>query len=148
MELKQLEVMKLREQQKNYEEHMRRLAFQQQEDEREIRRIAQDLDRMTLRGNARLNSTMGRSEPTTPPDHDTFVRSRAGHPGANALATPPGAVRHDQQQQLMTPPADDIAPFISHKASKSMPGSRRNSDENENKGTPEQGLVGQRPSIR
>ncbi|PUU72262.1 armadillo-type protein [Tuber borchii] len=149
MELKQLEVMKLREQQKNYEEHMRRLAFQQQEDEREIRRIAQDLDRMTLRGNARLNSTMGRSEPTTPPDHDTFARSRAGHPEANALATPPGTVRHDQQQQqLMTPPADDIAPFISHKASKSMPGSRRNSDENENKGTPEQGLVGQRSSIR
>lgn len=148
MELKQLEVIELRKQQKNYEEHVRRLAFQQQEDEREIRRIAQDLDRMAIRGNARLASTMGRSEPTTPPDlrDDTYARGRAGLPGANTLTTPPGTARHEQHQ-LMTPPADDM-PFISHKASKSMPGSRRNSDENENKGTPDQGLVGQRSSIR
>lgn len=133
---------------------MQNLLAQQKKDEAEIMRIAQDLDRDMTQGNGHsgFKSSAGRI-PTTPPDLRDgasgfeFVHTNTGMPVASALATPPGSGRRDGRQ-LMTPPTDDGNLFMSHKPSRSVPASRRNSDEHDIMGTQDQAPIGQRSNIR
>lgn len=135
---------------------MQLLAIQQHKDEQEIMRIAQDLDRDRMAGQGSgqggFKSSAGRV-PTTPPELRDgtsgfeFVATNGGLPVASALATPPGSGRRDGRQ-LMTPPADDGNPFISHKPSRSVPASRRNSDEHDIMGAQDQAPIGQRSGVR
>lgn len=79
------------------------------------------------------------SEPTTPPEYqDTFPTaiSRPNRYSSASMTSPPGfAVRPNRAgSQLTSPPSNLIRPYTannatSHLPSKSVPGSRRNSDE-------------------
>ncbi|KAL7271165.1 hypothetical protein RUND412_006099 [Rhizina undulata] len=139
------------EQQKLYQAHMEMIEMQQRKDAQDILRMAQDLDRsgigMDNHGYRNKPST-GRNEPKTPPDlrDSPFGLSKTGLASA-ALATPPAVAARIQTQQLMTPPADDIL-LLSQKNSKSLPASRRNSDEDNNAVPPEQVPVKQRVGVR
>lgn len=99
---------------------MHLLELQNRRDEAEMLHMAQNLDRMAIH-----------SEPTTPPEfrEGAFIRSKPGLSVASALATPPAAGTRLEQQQLITPPAEDVLAMLSQSHVKSVPQSRRNSDE-------------------
>ena len=127
------------------QEELERIDIQERQNEMEMRRIAQELTRDPIPNNN------GHSEPTTPPEFKDGAfsdrRMRSGFMPSNLLATPPSAARHDSSaHQLMTPPAEDILPIFGQQKtpSKSVPGSRRNSDENEFANQQDETNLGQR----
>lgn len=127
------------------------MELQNRRDEEEILRMAQNLDRMALVENKseRISLSTGHSEPTTPPElrDGPFGRPKIGLSSGTALATPPTlSTRPEQQQQhLITPPAEDVLSLLSQG---NKPASRRNSDEDKLNGTPTQPPIGQRTHMR
>ncbi|KAI5841910.1 armadillo-type protein [Morchella snyderi] len=153
LQQKQQELEHKRQQRKVFETQMALLHIQQQRDEQEIMRIAQDLDRDRQVTQGSVHGGYKPSAvrvPTTPPelrDGASYEFSSSGIPVATALATPPSSGRRDGRQ-LMTPPTDDGSIFMPHKPSRSVPGSRRNSDEHEILGMQDQAPIGPRSNIR
>jgi hypothetical protein len=148
---KQLAYESRRQEQKKYETQMKLMELQNRKDEEEILLMAQNLDRMALMNNShdRISLSTGPNEPTTPPElRDTPYNRSKAMSGASALATPPTVSGRSEQQQLITPPAEDVLSLLSQNNSKSVPGSRRNSDENQVNMTPTQAPIGQRSNIR
>lgn len=97
----------------------------------EVKRLEQDIHRFT---------SGHQSEPTTPPEYYSYPSavSRPNRYSSSALTSPPGLANRPARSgsQLTSPPASYVRPFSSHAAvnqlpSKSVPGSRRNSDEEE-----------------
>lgn len=76
------------------------------------------------------------SEPTTPPELYSSVR-RPNHFSSSSLTSPPGFLARPNRSgsQLTSPPSAFVRPFTSHASStipsKSVPASRRGSDEEE-----------------
>ncbi|KAF8540796.1 armadillo-type protein [Trichophaea hybrida] len=149
---KQMAYESRRQEQKKYETQMKLMELQNRKDEEDILLMAQNLDRMALMNNShdRLSLSAGPSEPTTPPefrDAPPYGRPKAAMPPASLLATPPTVSNRLDQQQLITPPAEDVLSHLSQSNARSVPGSRRNSDENQVLGTPTQAPIGQRSNI-
>lgn len=134
---------KLQENKRRMQVELERMEILERQNELEIRRMAQELTHNPL------PKSTGHSEPTTPPEFKdmTFTerRGRNGFMPSSLLSTPPSLSRHEKAaHQLMTPPAEEILPIFGQKTpSKSVPSSRRNSDENEF-GTQQDEPVGQR----
>jgi hypothetical protein len=140
-----------RQEQKKYEAHLKLIEAQNRRDEEEILMMAQNLDRIALmKSRERASLSAGPNEPATPPElrDGPYGRSKASLPPAALLATPPTVSNRPDQQQLITPPSEDVLSLMSQNNSRSVPGSRRNSDENQVLGTPTQAPIGQRSSIR
>ncbi|CCD49851.1 hypothetical protein BofuT4_P095590.1 [Botrytis cinerea T4] len=138
LEKKKLEYERLREQKRRFEAEMQLLDLQQRRDEQELQQMQEDLGR----SNNNNNNAGNQSEPTTPPE---YRESSSGFPSAfsrpnrystSSITSPPGLYNRPGRSgsQLTSPQAgimqsrliiDDKLP------SKSVPGSRRNSDEDE-----------------
>ncbi|KAE8449213.1 hypothetical protein EG329_008380 [Mollisiaceae sp. DMI_Dod_QoI] len=136
LEKKKLEYERLREQKRRFEAEMQLLDLQQRREEQELAQMAEDLGRTN-------NNTAGhQSEPTTPPEYREStsgfpsVFSRPNRYSTSSLTSPPGLYNRPGRSgsQLTSPQSgiiqsrfmmDDKLP------SKSVPGSRRNSDEDE-----------------
>ncbi|KAF7882633.1 uncharacterized protein EAF02_005996 [Botrytis sinoallii] len=138
LEKKKLEYERLREQKRRFEAEMQLLDLQQRRDEQELQQMQEDLGR----SNNNNNNAGHQSEPTTPPE---YRESSSGFPSAfsrpnrystSSITSPPGLYNRPGRSgsQLTSPQAgimqsrliiDDKLP------SKSVPGSRRNSDEDE-----------------
>jgi hypothetical protein len=124
---------------------MQLIDLQQRKEEQEISQIAEALNRAS-------RSSGHQSEPTTPPEHrDSGFPSLFSHPNrfsTSSIVTPPGIFNRIGRSgsQIITPPSElTQSQSASNKMpSKSVPGSRRNSDENENESTPEQKPIGHR----
>jgi hypothetical protein len=134
LEKKKLEYERLREQKRRFEAEMQLLDLQQRREEQELAQMQKDLGRNG-------NQTGHQSEPTTPPEyretHSGFpsVFSRPNRYSTSSITSPPGLYNRQARSgsQLTSPQAgimqqsrlvmDDKLP------SKSVPGSRRNSDE-------------------
>ncbi|KAA8895705.1 armadillo-type protein [Sphaerosporella brunnea] len=144
---KQMQYESRRQEQKKYEAHLKIIEAQNRRDEEEILMMAQNLDRIALmKSRERASLSAGPNEPATPPE---LRDGPYGRPKASALlATPPTVSNRPDQQQLITPPSEDVLSLMSQNNSRSVPGSRRNSDENQVLGTPTQAPIGQRSSIR
>lgn len=99
----------------------------------DLERIAQGFNRISLNGPV--------SEPTTPPDYseDVFNNrfSRSNRLSANGITSPPGLTKRVSQSssKITSPPTNrhsNQGMYSAHRQStKSMPGSRRGSDEDE-----------------
>ncbi|KAL2066223.1 hypothetical protein VTL71DRAFT_2294 [Oculimacula yallundae] len=136
IEKKKKEYERLREQKRRFEAEMQLLDMQQRREEHELAQMQEDLGR----GN---NPNAGhQSEPTTPPEYRESnsgfptVFSRPNRYSTSSLQSPPGIYNRPGRSgsQLTSPQGgimqsrlmmDDKLP------SKSVPGSRRNSDEDE-----------------
>lgn len=156
---KQIAYESRRQEQKKYENQMKLMELQNRKDEEDILLMAQNLDRMALMNNShdRISLSAGPSEPATPPEFRdpaaaAYARPKAPIASASVLATPPAVGsrldhHQQQQQQLITPPSEDVLSHLSQtNNSRSVPVSRRNSDENQVHGTPTQAPIGQRSS--
>jgi len=138
LEKKKLEYERLREQKRRFEAEMQLLDLQQRREEQELAQMQEDIGR----SNNNKNSTTGpQSEPTTPPEYRETtsgfpsVFSRPNRYSTSSLTSPPGLYNRPGRSgsQLTSPQSgihqsrvmDDKLP------SKSVPGSRRNSDEDE-----------------
>ncbi|KAF8426581.1 armadillo-type protein [Tirmania nivea] len=134
---------KLQESKRRMQVELERMEILERQNEREIRRMAQELTHP-------LPKSTGHSEPTTPPEFKDMAfterRTRNGFMPSSLLSTPPSLSRHEKAaHQLMTPPAEEILPIFGQKTpSKSVPSSRRNSDENEFGTQQDEPIVGQR----
>ncbi|KAH8820489.1 armadillo-type protein [Xylogone sp. PMI_703] len=135
LEKKKLEYERLREQKRRFEAEMQLLDLQQRREEQELAQMQEDL---------RSNSTIAghQSEPTTPPEYrDTSsgfpsAFSRPNRYSTSALVSPPGLFnRPGRSGSLLTSPQSGIMQsriLMDDKfPSQSVPGSRRNSDEDE-----------------
>ena len=118
---------------------MQLLDLQQRREEQELAQMQEDLGR----SNNNNNTTTGhQSEPTTPPEyretHSGFpsVFSRPNRYSTSSLTSPPGLYnRANRSGSQLTSPQSGISQSIlmmdEKLPSKSVPGSRRNSDEDE-----------------
>ncbi|KAI5796737.1 armadillo-type protein [Pyronema domesticum] len=131
--------------QRELEMKVKLMQLQTRKDEEDILRLARTLDRMNM---GRMKA--GLNEPTTPPEFrdSAYGRTKTDISAVSLLATPPTVSNRLDQQQLITPPAEDVLSHLSQSNSRSVPGTRRNSDENQVLGTPTQAPIGQRPSLR
>ncbi|TAQ84904.1 hypothetical protein B7494_g6776 [Chlorociboria aeruginascens] len=138
VQLKKLEYERLREQKRRFEAEMQLLDLQQRREEQELAQMQEDL------GRTNNNSTTGghQSEPTTPPEYRETnsgfpsVFSRPNRYSTSSLTSPPGLyTRSGRSGSQLTSPQSGILPsrlIMDDKLpSKSVPGSRRNSDEDE-----------------
>ncbi|RPA84704.1 ARM repeat-containing protein [Ascobolus immersus RN42] len=133
---------KHRQEQEQLAEKKRRILAEVQALEAQEARKEQEIQALT--GPTSGGHLLGRSEPATPPE----LRESAYHASVlSNMATPPSMSRRDITQQLMTPPSDDIL-VVSHGVPKSLPGTRRNSDENEENLTIHATTARQRGSMR
>lgn len=138
LEKKKLEYERLREQKRRFEAEMQLLDLQQRREEQELAQMQEDIGR----SNNNNSSTAGhQSEPTTPPEYRETtsgfpsVFSRPNRYSTSSLTSPPGLYNRPGRSgsQLTSPQSgihqsramDDKLP------SKSVPGSRRNSDDDE-----------------
>ncbi|TVY35633.1 Pumilio domain-containing protein [Lachnellula subtilissima] len=135
LEKKKLEYERLREQKRRFEAEMQLLDLQQRREEQELAQMQEDI------GRTNNKNTGHQSEPTTPPEYRETtsgfpsVFSRPNRYSASSLTSPPGLYNRPGRSgsQLTSPQSgilqsrvmDDKLP------SKSVPGSRRNSDEDE-----------------
>ncbi|TVY84508.1 Pumilio domain-containing protein [Lachnellula suecica] len=134
LEKKKLEYERLREQKRRFEAEMQLLDLQQRREEQELAQMQEDIGRSNNNGGHQ-------SEPTTPPEYRETtsgfpsVFSRPNRYSTSSLTSPPGLYNRPGRSgsQLTSPQSgiyqsrimDDKLP------SKSVPGSRRNSDEDE-----------------
>ncbi|KAH0537041.1 hypothetical protein FGG08_006139 [Glutinoglossum americanum] len=145
LEKKRIEYELLKERRRKFEADMQLMDLQQRKEEQEISQIAEALNRAS-------RSSGHQSEPTTPPEHrDSGFPSLFSHSNrfsTSSIVTPPGIFNRlgRSGSQLITPPSElaQSQGTGSKMPSKSVPGSRRNSDENENESTPEQNPIGHR----
>ncbi|KAK0127549.1 hypothetical protein ONS96_007084 [Cadophora gregata f. sp. sojae] len=136
LEKKKLEYERLREQKRRFEAEMQLLDLQQRREEQELAQMQEDLGR----GN---NPNAGhQSEPTTPPEYRESnsgfptVFSRPNRYSTSSLQSPPGVYNRPGRSgsQLTSPQGGIIQSRLmmdDKLPSKSVPGSRRNSDEDE-----------------
>ncbi|KAI1649634.1 ARM repeat-containing protein [Daldinia loculata] len=138
LEKKKIEYEKLREQKRRFEAEMHKLDQQQRRDEFDIAQMQEDLGR----GNG-LGLTGHQSEPTTPPEYretssgfpTMFSRPNRYSTPSLGLVSPPGLFnRPGRSGSQLTSPQSGILQsrfFDDAIPSRSVPGSRRNSDEDE-----------------
>jgi len=136
LEKKKLEYERLREQKRRFEAEMQLLDLQQRREEQELAQMQEDLGRSN-------NTTAGhQSEPTTPPEYREStsgfpsVFSRPNRYSTSSLTSPPGLYNRPGRSgsQLTSPQSGIIQSRLmmdDKLPSKSVPGSRRNSDEDE-----------------
>ncbi|CAK7267437.1 hypothetical protein SEPCBS119000_002549 [Sporothrix epigloea] len=152
LEKKRLEYEKLREQKRRFEAEMHKLDQQQLRDEQELAAMQEDLGR--IGAVAALGTAGHQSEPTTPPErHETSsgfpsILSRPNRYSTSSLTSPPGLLhsRPGRSGSQVTSPqsgtiqssasalsATDIRNFgfDDQLPSRSVPITRRNSDEHE-----------------
>lgn len=147
LEKKRLEYEILREQRRRFEVEMQRIELRQQREEQEIAEMTQAL------GHAQM-STGHQSEPTTPPEYrESPFPSMLSHPhrySTSSMMSPPGLRTHtDSSASQFTMSSSNIGHpqgTPSKIPSKSVPGSRRNSDEKESEDTYHQDYLSQRPA--
>ncbi|OTB05440.1 hypothetical protein M426DRAFT_72919 [Hypoxylon sp. CI-4A] len=138
LEKKKLEYEKLREQKRRFEAEMHKLDQQQRRDEFDIAQMQEDLGR----GNG-IGMTGHQSEPTTPPEYretssgfpTLFSRPNRYSTPSLGLVSPPGLFTRPGRSgsQLASPQSGILQSrfFDDPLPSRSVPGSRRNSDEDE-----------------
>ncbi|KAI1095431.1 ARM repeat-containing protein [Rostrohypoxylon terebratum] len=138
LEKKKVEYEKLREQKRRFEAEMHKLDQQQRRDEFDIAQMQEDLGR----GNG-LGMTGHQSEPTTPPEYretssgfpTMFSRPNRYSTPSLGLVSPPGLFNRPGRSgsQLASPQSGLLQSrfFDDPLPSRSVPGSRRNSDEDE-----------------
>ncbi|KAI2632377.1 ARM repeat-containing protein [Hypoxylon sp. NC1633] len=138
LEKKKHEYEKLREQKRRFEAEMHKLDQQQRRDEFDIAQMQEDLGR----GNG-LGMTGHQSEPTTPPEYretsagfpTMFSRPNRYSTPSLGLVSPPGLFTRPGRSgsQLTSPQSGTLHSrfFDEPLPSRSVPGSRRNSDEDE-----------------
>lgn len=136
LEKKKLEYERLREQKRRFEAEMQLLDLQQRREEQELAQMQEDLGRSS-------NTTAGhQSEPTTPPEYRESISgfpsvfSRPNRYSTSSLTSPPGLYNRPGRSgsQLASPQSGIIQSRLmmdDKLPSKSVPGSRRNSDEDE-----------------
>lgn len=123
----------LREHRRRFEDEFRLFDLQQAKEKEELDQMAQDLGRITL-------SAGHQSEPTTPPEYRDHVFpsvfSRTNRYSASSLASPPGLnSRPSRSGSQITSPPNEIAQTLHNHInsdtlpSKSVPGSRRGSND-------------------
>lgn len=136
LEKKKLEYERLREQKRRFEAEMQLLDLQQRREEQELDRLQEDL------GRTNHSATGHQSEPTTPPEYRESssgfpsVFSRPNRYSTSSLTSPPGLYNRPGRSgsQLTSPQSGIIQSRLimdDKLPSKSVPGSRRNSDEDE-----------------
>ncbi len=123
---------RLREHRRRFEAEIHKLDAQQRMEERELHQMQEDLA-------ARYGGHQ--SEPTTPPEYrDTSsgfpsIFSRPNRYSTSSLTSPPGIFnRPSRSGSLLTSPLSGTLPSrfpFDEAPSRSVPGSRRNSDEDE-----------------
>lgn len=140
----------LREQRRRFEAELELFNLQQAREKQELDQMAQDLSRVNL-------SAGHQSEPTTPPEYrdQVFpsVFSRNNRYSTSSLASPPGLNNRSSfsGSQLTSPPAELAQTLHNHinsdtLPSKSVPGSRRGSNDRVSAYIPEMNGTGQRAS--
>ncbi|KAI1780467.1 ARM repeat-containing protein [Hypoxylon cercidicola] len=139
LEKKKIEYEKLREQKRRFEAEMHKLDQQQRRDEFDIAQMQEDL--VSRNG---IGVTGHQSEPTTPPEYretssgfpTMFSRPNRYSTPSLGLVSPPGlfTTRPGRSGSQLTSPQSGILQsrfFDDPLPSRSVPGSRRNSDEDE-----------------
>ncbi|KAH9898788.1 ARM repeat-containing protein [Xylariomycetidae sp. FL2044] len=136
LEKKKIEYEKLREQRRRFEVEMHKLDQQQIRDEFDIAQMQEDLGR----GNG-MNVTGHQSEPTTPPEYRESssgfptMFSRPNRYSASSLVSPPGFfTRSARSGSQLASPQSGVPQsrfFDDQFTWRSVPASRRNSDEDE-----------------
>ncbi len=132
LEKKRLDYERLREHKRRFEAEIQLLDAQTQQSERELALMQEDLGRFSGH----------QSEPTTPPEYRETssgfptMFSRPNRYSASSLTSPPGIFNRPGRSgsQLASPQSGFMPPryaFDDQLPSKSVPGSRRNSDEDE-----------------
>ncbi|KZF20668.1 ARM repeat-containing protein [Xylona heveae TC161] len=135
LEKKRMEYELLKEQRRRFEAEMHLIDLQQKREEEDIRKMAKDLERVHP-------SAGHQSEPTTPPEYPESIFStvfpRHNRLSSSSITSPPGLTSRSvrSSSQLTSPPPELVSSFPStilpnKLPSKSVPASRRNSDENE-----------------
>ena len=137
----------LREQRKRFDAEMEKLEKLEANKGLELEQIAQDLHGFNL-------SPGHQSEPTTPPEYRDHVfpsiYSRRNRYSASSLASPPGINRSSRSgSQLISPPTDIVQMYQGDAnsdklPSKSVPGSRRGSNDRVTGYIPEGSVAGPR----
>ncbi|KAL2149393.1 hypothetical protein VTH82DRAFT_8044 [Thermothelomyces myriococcoides] len=132
LEKKRQDYERLREHRRRFEAEIHRLDAQQRQEERELHQLQEDLA-------ARFGGHQ--SEPTTPPEYRDSsgfpsIFSRPNRYSTSSLASPPGLFnRTSRSGSLLTSPLSGTLPSsrfpFDDLPSRSVPGSRRNSDEDE-----------------
>ncbi|KAK3901087.1 armadillo-type protein [Staphylotrichum tortipilum] len=131
LEKKRMDYERLREHRRRFEAEIHKLDAQQRMEERELHQMQEDLA-------ARYGGHQ--SEPTTPPEYrDTpgfpSIFSRPNRYSTSSLTSPPGIFnRPSRSGSLLTSPLSGTLPSrfpFDEIPSRSVPGSRRNSDEDE-----------------
>ncbi|KAI5926098.1 armadillo-type protein [Camillea tinctor] len=136
LEKKKIEYEKLREQKRRFEAEMHKLDQQQRRDEFDIAQMQEDLGR----GNS-MSMTGHQSEPTTPPEYRETssgfptMFSRPNRYSTSSLVSTPGMfTRPARSGSQLASPQSSVLPHHYYDEllpSRSVPGSRRNSDEDE-----------------
>ncbi|KAL8962906.1 MAG: hypothetical protein Q9193_000759 [Seirophora villosa] len=147
LEKKRMDLELLQEQRKMFNKEMERLSLQTAREKQELDQMTQDLQRTNL-------GAGHQSEPTTPPEYrDQFpsVFSRNNRYSMSSLASPPGLNNRSSLSgsQLTSPPSEIAQTLHNHISSdtlpsKSVPGSRRGSNDRVSVYIPEAGAAGQR----
>ncbi|KAJ9132281.1 ARM repeat-containing protein [Pleurostoma richardsiae] len=133
LEKKRMEYEKLREQKRRFEAEMAKLDLQQRREEFELAQMQEDLGRLSGH----------QSEPTTPPEYRETssgfptMFSRPNRYSTSSLTSPPGLFNRPSRSgsQLASPQSGIMQQsrfaFDDQLPSRSVPASRRNSDEDE-----------------
>ncbi|CAO1602339.1 hypothetical protein XANCAGTX0491_005955 [Xanthoria calcicola] len=147
LEKKRMELEMLQEQRKIFNKEMERLSMQTAREKQELDQMTQDLQRVNM-------APGHQSEPTTPPEYrDQFpsVFSRNNRYSMSSIASPPGLNNRSSRSgsQLTSPPSEIAQTLHNHISSdtlpsKSVPGSRRGSNDRVSTYLPDSGAVGQR----
>ncbi|KAL9606417.1 MAG: hypothetical protein Q9179_000437 [Wetmoreana sp. 5 TL-2023] len=147
LEKKRLELELLQEQRKIFNKEMERLSAQTAREKQELDQMTQDLHRVSM-------APGHQSEPTTPPEYrDQFpsVFPRNNRYSTSSLASPPGLNNRSSRSgsQLTSPPSEVTQPLQSGGSSstlpsKSVPGSRRGSNDRVSAYIPESAAASQR----
>ncbi|KAL8903475.1 MAG: hypothetical protein Q9171_007390 [Xanthocarpia ochracea] len=147
LEKKRMELEMLQEQRKMYNKEMERLSMQTAREKQELDQMTQDLQRVNM-------APGHQSEPTTPPEYrDQFpsVFSRNNRYSMSSIASPPGLNNRSSRSgsQLTSPPPEIAQTLHNHinsdtLPSKSVPGSRRGSNDRVSVYLPESSAAGQR----
>jgi hypothetical protein len=138
LERKRVEYEKIREQKRRFEVEMQKLDQQQRREEQELAQMTEDLGRFTSRDNMAGHL----SEPTTPPEYRETATgfptmfSRPNRYSTSSLTSPPGLYNRQSRSgsQVASPQSGVMQSrlaFDDQLPSRSVPGSRRNSDEDE-----------------
>lgn len=140
----------LREQRRRFEEELELIHRTQAREKQEMDQMAQDLSRVNI-------SAGHQSEPTTPPEYRDHVfpstYSRTNRYSTSSLTSPPGLNNRSSRSgsQLTSPPTELAQTLHNHinsdtLPSKSVPGSRRGSNDRVTAYVPEMSSASQRAS--